>query len=282
MKRKAINKKLRFEIFERDKFICQYCGRTPDKDNVVLQVDHIVSVKNGGENEKENLITACWDCNIGKGAKTTIKGKMTPEDIREELLKTQDRLEQVVAMNKATKKISALSKKIKLEKTKWIDDELDGFNPALSESIAKKIVSKFNNISRDKIIEAIEITKKRDFEKIEDFVKYFSGVLRNISLSEEEQEILKNYNNFFYSKKCRMYSQCRKFILDNSFYGVDFHRDVILSVDKNIVNHKGESFKIRKEIQPLFNQTQFTIYNQSEMSLNIHICDTIQMLLDEV
>ena len=46
-KRKPISKKLRFEIFKRDKFTCQYCGKmAPD---VVLEVDHIKPVCKGGQ-----------------------------------------------------------------------------------------------------------------------------------------------------------------------------------------------------------------------------------------
>lgn len=66
--RKAIGKKLRFEVFKRDKFTCQYCGhKAPD---VVLQVDHLQPVALGGANEILNLITSCVDCNSGKGART--------------------------------------------------------------------------------------------------------------------------------------------------------------------------------------------------------------------
>src|SRR5450755_1660456 len=63
--RKAISTKKRFEIFKRDNFICQYCGRTPD-DGVILHVDHIIPVAKGGENEDINLTTSCFDCNSGK------------------------------------------------------------------------------------------------------------------------------------------------------------------------------------------------------------------------
>ncbi len=64
-KRKGLSKKLRFEVFKRDGFTCQYCGRSaPD---VILEVDHIKSVKNGGDNDIMNLITSCFDCNRGKG-----------------------------------------------------------------------------------------------------------------------------------------------------------------------------------------------------------------------
>ena len=62
--RKPIPKKLRFEVFKRDKFTCQYCGKSaPD---VVLEIDHIVPVSKGGDNDIMNLVTSCSDCNRGK------------------------------------------------------------------------------------------------------------------------------------------------------------------------------------------------------------------------
>lgn len=63
-KRKVLSKKIRFEVFKRDGFTCQYCGRSaPD---VILEVDHIKPVAKGGQNEIINLITSCRDCNSGK------------------------------------------------------------------------------------------------------------------------------------------------------------------------------------------------------------------------
>lgn len=56
--------KLRFQILDRDNFTCQYCGRKPPK--VILQVDHINPKSNDGELIKDNLITACFECNQGK------------------------------------------------------------------------------------------------------------------------------------------------------------------------------------------------------------------------
>ncbi len=63
--RKPIGKKLRFEVFKRDGFVCQYCGAHPPA--AILHVDHIVPVAEGGGNEIENLITSCQPCNLGKG-----------------------------------------------------------------------------------------------------------------------------------------------------------------------------------------------------------------------
>ena len=63
--RKPLSKKTRFEVFKRDGFVCQYCGAHPP---AVLEIDHIIAVKEGGGNDEANLLTACLDCNRGKGA----------------------------------------------------------------------------------------------------------------------------------------------------------------------------------------------------------------------
>ncbi len=62
----GVGNKVRFEVFKRDAFTCQYCGRkAPD---VVLQADHIKPVSKGGDSDLINLITSCDTCNSGKGA----------------------------------------------------------------------------------------------------------------------------------------------------------------------------------------------------------------------
>jgi hypothetical protein len=62
--RVQISKKVRFEVFKRDSFTCQYCGaQAPD---VILHVDHIHPVSKGGLSDVLNLITACNNCNYGK------------------------------------------------------------------------------------------------------------------------------------------------------------------------------------------------------------------------
>lgn len=67
-KRRAISKKLRFEVFKRDSFTCQYCGKkAPD---VVLEIEHINPVSKGGTNSVLNLLTSCEACNAGKGDRT--------------------------------------------------------------------------------------------------------------------------------------------------------------------------------------------------------------------
>lgn len=61
----SISKKQRFAILTRDNFTCQYCGaRAPD---ARLHVDHRTSKRDGGFDDAKNLVTACFDCNMGKG-----------------------------------------------------------------------------------------------------------------------------------------------------------------------------------------------------------------------
>lgn len=67
-KRKNISKRVRFDIFKRDGFVCHYCGAHPPE--ILLHVDHIVAVANGGENDFDNLVTSCESCNLGKGARS--------------------------------------------------------------------------------------------------------------------------------------------------------------------------------------------------------------------
>lgn len=57
--------RLRFRIFKRDNFTCQYCGRTP-QDGAKLVTDHINPVANGGLTVFDNLIASCFECNSGK------------------------------------------------------------------------------------------------------------------------------------------------------------------------------------------------------------------------
>ena len=62
-----IPKGLRFDILKRDNFTCQYCGATAPA--VKLHVDHIKPWALVKKHERNNLTTACKDCNLGKSAK---------------------------------------------------------------------------------------------------------------------------------------------------------------------------------------------------------------------
>ncbi len=58
----------RHEIFERDEWVCQYCGEVVNQKNATL--DHFIPKSRGGDNSKDNLKTCCLLCNGIKSGKT--------------------------------------------------------------------------------------------------------------------------------------------------------------------------------------------------------------------
>jgi HNH endonuclease/Homing endonuclease associated repeat len=59
---------LRFRVFQRDRFRCVSCGKSPATNlSVELHADHILAVALGGKTVLENLQTLCNKCNLGKG-----------------------------------------------------------------------------------------------------------------------------------------------------------------------------------------------------------------------
>src|SRR5947207_50583 len=90
--RSSISKKIRFEVFKRDSFTCQYCGdKAPD---AILCVDHIKPVATGGSDDLLNLVTACQSCNQGKGARP-LSDNTAVEKSRHQAELMQERHEQI-------------------------------------------------------------------------------------------------------------------------------------------------------------------------------------------
>lgn len=93
--RTSISKKLRFEVFKRDSFTCQYCGlKAPD---VVLHIDHIHPHAKGGDASIMNLITACFDCNMGKKDRVLTDSSVLDKQ-RDQLKLLQEKREQLKLM----------------------------------------------------------------------------------------------------------------------------------------------------------------------------------------
>lgn len=62
------NPEKRSEIFDRDRWTCQYCGETISHQNATL--DHFIPRSKGGDNTKNNLKACCLLCNGIKSGKT--------------------------------------------------------------------------------------------------------------------------------------------------------------------------------------------------------------------
>jgi hypothetical protein len=106
--REPISKSLRFEILKRDKFTCKYCGaKAPD---VVLHVDHIHPVKEGGGNDPMNLVTACRACNAGKAARLLDQNAVVAA-ARAQVEANQDEINQLEMMASWHDEMAALDEK---------------------------------------------------------------------------------------------------------------------------------------------------------------------------
>ncbi len=67
VKRPRLERKLtRHEIFNRDEFTCQYCGKQTQQ----LTIDHVMPRYRGGEHTWENVVSACVSCNHRKAGRT--------------------------------------------------------------------------------------------------------------------------------------------------------------------------------------------------------------------
>lgn len=108
-KRKTISKKLRFEVFKRDSFTCQYCGKSAP--NVILEVDHINPVSKGGTNDLLNLITSCRDCNRGKSNRELSDDSIVVKQ-QQEMEDLQERKNQLTMMQQWREELSNLDNEV--------------------------------------------------------------------------------------------------------------------------------------------------------------------------
>ena len=111
MSREPISKEIQYKVFCRDNWHCRYCSDSvffspilkvlgaispghgyyhpngksdemiPLFANKFASVDHITPVTKGGENNLDNYVTSCWECNLKYGNKTTEEGKPLPNPI---------------------------------------------------------------------------------------------------------------------------------------------------------------------------------------------------------
>ena len=66
----------RFNVFLRDKFMCQYCGS-----NNELTFDHLLPRSKGGKTDWNNVVTACSSCNVQKGGRLYDNSEMSLQQI---------------------------------------------------------------------------------------------------------------------------------------------------------------------------------------------------------
>jgi 5-methylcytosine-specific restriction endonuclease McrA len=68
----------RINVYTRDRFTCQYCGRKFLSDQRMLSYDHVVPRCEGGRTVFTNIVTACKPCNSRKDNKSCDEAGMWP------------------------------------------------------------------------------------------------------------------------------------------------------------------------------------------------------------
>lgn len=64
----------RQNVYLRDQFTCQYCGRAFARHH--LNLDHVVPRSQGGRTHWENIVCSCVACNLAKGGRTPEQARM--------------------------------------------------------------------------------------------------------------------------------------------------------------------------------------------------------------
>lgn len=206
----TLSKKIRFEVFKRDGFKCQYCGKSaPD---VVLHVDHINPVSNGGTNDIMNLITSCSECNLGKGA-TTLDDNSIIEKQRKQLQELYEKREQLEMMLQWRENLESLDQDIANVIVKKINELI--VPSEVNSNGEKTIKTWLKKFSIEEILNAIDVAFESTFgrgsnkshdEKSNDFFNLIPRICSVNRMPEIDRElcyirgILKNrmYVNYGY------------------------------------------------------------------------------------
>lgn len=168
----SLSKKLRFEVFKRDGFTCQYCGKgAPD---IILHVDHIHPKSKGGSNDILNLVTACSECNGGKSS-NLISDQSVIEKQKKQLRELQDRREQLDMLFKWQKSLAGIHGEA-VEKAADFWSELVPGNE-LTDSGKKEIGKLIKKFGFASVLEAVRtMAESYDLSTQEDICHAFSKI----------------------------------------------------------------------------------------------------------
>jgi hypothetical protein len=224
-KRKSISKKVRFEVFKRDKFTCQYCGKSaPD---VVLEVDHIKPVSKGGNNSMLNLVTACFECNRGKTNTELTDDTVVKKQAKqlEELAERREQLNMLLEWRAGLTDIEDDCVQavidIFLTRTDW----------GVSEHGKKAIKKWLKEFSLNEVLEATEISIDTYYAGTEESWDKAFNKVSGICYTRRKQA---NDNRYYYAnytiKSIREnnwycdYEKVKLFIFENVFNDDDFEK----------------------------------------------------------
>lgn len=168
----GLTKKTRFEIFKRDLFTCQYCGRRPP--DVVLEVDHIIPRADNGTDDPDNLTTSCSDCNRGKSDRPLEK-TLPIVDEMQRLETIQEMSERAVLLKSQVTTASELraeEDKAIATLIQWYEDSLDERVGTRDAEAMRKFIQQ---LSPHELLEAVDSTQKKGLYSYTSKRSYFYG-----------------------------------------------------------------------------------------------------------
>jgi HNH endonuclease len=161
MEREYIRKSIRFEVFKRDSFTCQYCGaKSPD---VLLQVDQIEPVSKGGTNDILNLVTSCEACNAGKSDRR-LSDTAVIDKQRQQLEALQERKEQIEMMFQWQKSLMQLDDHLLQQLASFWSELIPTYS--LNEAGKRGLQKLLKRFAPNEIMEAMRIAAQQylDYE----------------------------------------------------------------------------------------------------------------------
>lgn len=197
MERKNISKKTRFEVFKRDNFTCQYCGRSaPD---VILEIDHINPISKGGDNSIFNLITSCYDCNRGK-KNIKLNDNLEIKKQKQELDKLNKKREQLKFLNEWRQELKNVDNEI-IDFYKNAISDISGRDFSPTDYAKKEILKWTKKYEPREIIEAINISFNKYYtEKTNNNFNISFEKIKNILSISKVQKENPDLKNVFYCR----------------------------------------------------------------------------------
>jgi hypothetical protein len=178
MARVNISKKLRFEIFKRDQFSCRYCGRTVSSE-IVLEIDHVIPVHAGGTNEPLNLVTACFECNRGKGKTLLSAAPHVVVDMRVRAKLMKEQKAQIQALLKYRQEKQDLSLSFARTAIEPIIASLQNPDQDIPRQWFRSVDFFIRELSFEQVLRAAEMAADGfQFGEVKDPFLYFCGICR--------------------------------------------------------------------------------------------------------
>lgn len=194
MTRKAIWNALRMEILVRDNFRCTYCWNNVEW-WAVLQVDHIVPVKQWWTNDVYNLTTCCRDCNMWKFDKKiddlesmrleNATSKLAQlENVEKARYETLERARDIVKLKSSLSSVSVETQAF-IEHIHWIDYNNSTY------------IKKYNTIIKREWLEnVLEMIQSVNFERMSPW--YLEWIIKNKKLEKEFGLAFKIYEHMYF------------------------------------------------------------------------------------